>query len=120
MNRAAIFYLLFITSFIACITAAKAQLFKQPGKAAQKPLPQSSIAALSGSFGRSAVFTEQIGQYAADTALEQFGKIHAGFEGFSAPVLFTEKGVIFLQKKKKNFRMKRKNDWRKKVFPKRK
>jgi len=51
------------------------------------------------SFGNSFCFIEQLGQYQTNLQSAQQDKIYAGFEGFSAPVLFTGKGLIFLQKK---------------------
>ncbi|MBL0355682.1 MAG: hypothetical protein IPP72_01800 [Chitinophagaceae bacterium] len=51
------------------------------------------------SFGNSFCFIEQLGQYETGLQSAQQDKIYAGFEGFSAPVLFTGKGLVFLQKK---------------------
>ena len=47
-------------------------------------------------------FIENKGQYGKTPAsLSDMGKILFGYEGFSMPVLFTEKGVIYLQKKRR-------------------
>ena len=51
-------------------------------------------------FSPSKVFVENIGQYGNTLpGFERMGSIKYGFEGFDMPVLFTEKGLIHLQRK---------------------
>lgn len=51
------------------------------------------------SFNTRHFFVEHKGQYVFASSWQNAGSIHAAFEGFSAPVLFTEKGMLFLQEK---------------------
>ncbi|HRI22556.1 MAG TPA: hypothetical protein PLA68_16455, partial [Panacibacter sp.] len=51
-------------------------------------------------FGTQKRFVENIGQYGDSvTGRSQMGKILFGYEGLAMPVLFTEKGLIYLQQK---------------------
>lgn len=51
-------------------------------------------------FGTRTRYIENIGQYGSTLAeYGNMGKIHYGYEGLAMPVLFTPKGVIYLQRK---------------------
>lgn len=51
-------------------------------------------------YGTTRRFVENVGQYGEHyPAYPEMGKILYGFEGFGMPVLFTEKGVIYLHRK---------------------
>ena len=63
-------------------------------------------------------FVQQAGQY-ADTSnrFTHLGKIIAGYEGFSTPVLFTENGLIFLQKKQTRLTHRQEEELERKGIP---
>lgn len=63
-------------------------------------------------------FVKQEGQY-ADTSgrFKQLGKIVAGYEGFSTPVLFTERGLVFLQRKQTKLTHRQEEELEKKGIP---
>jgi hypothetical protein len=51
-------------------------------------------------FQSSSQFIENIGQYGDGSFYSpQMGNVEYGFEGFDMPVLFTKKGIVFLQRK---------------------
>ncbi|MBK9670912.1 MAG: hypothetical protein IPO70_01385 [Bacteroidetes bacterium] len=51
-------------------------------------------------FQSSSQFIENIGQYGDGSFYSpQLGAVEYGFEGFDMPVLFTKKGIVFLQRK---------------------
>ena len=53
-----------------------------------------------GLFGKASTFIENIGQYGNEVAGHpQLGRILYGFEGSGMPVLFTTKGIVYLQRK---------------------
>lgn len=63
-------------------------------------------------------FVQQAGQY-ADTSgrFNHLGKIVAGYEGFSTPVLFTEKGLVFLQRKQTKLTHRQEEELERKGIP---
>jgi hypothetical protein len=63
--------------------------------------PVTSINSLKQTNAAGSVFVENLGQYGTTMpGQEKMGTIHYGFEGFDMPVLFTSKGIIYLQQKR--------------------
>ena len=62
-------------------------------------------------FNKSKCFIKNVGQYNdSNTAYKNMGTVRYGFEGFTMPVLFTDKGLVYLQGKLKNTPHKERHD----------
>ncbi|MBS1509839.1 MAG: gliding motility-associated C-terminal domain-containing protein [Bacteroidetes bacterium] len=92
----------FFSLVFCCPVLQAQQLFAQAKNAAVVPAPvvHNFTPAYTDVFGAKKAFITNIGQYGHQLpGFEYLGSIYSGYEGLAMPVLFTGKGIIFLQRK---------------------
>lgn len=93
----------FTILLLYCLAAAVQDSSAQATVTNQHLLPVKRLPALKNIFSQD-VFIRNMGQYGQlYSRLPGMGHIRYGFEGFKMPVLFTEKGVVYLHRKVKKY-----------------
>ncbi len=88
---------------------------QQPGSLIQRNTRGTDATEHRDIFGTAAYFIENVGQYGSGPSwTTNMGMVRFGFQGFDMPVLFTEKGVIFLERKQEKITEKERDLFEKK------